>query len=332
LTVGTKVLTWDAPEHRGSWADHGVPGIYMGPAVDHLRAFEVWVPSSSTLRITNTVWWFLENLRPDDSLLQTDQLSAFPPSRDHPHPRDDGTDLIGRYFMEPELGVCVILGSGPTATKRMDSRAQRKRLRSSDIPVLRLGTHFTLTYRQADTGEEHFSSVDEILFWIETGPLLKPPPTEPDLNPLAAPVTIPRSSRPLSNMSPCRRPPTRPHLEGSSCRRRSSRPKIKGCFPARGIKGCFPTPGIKGCPLEIMSRRTHDAPHASPSCVRSWCVPMHPPPSLQPTPRLRTHPPRARPNAPPRLTSSAPRPPAPRAYMTAPFRPRCCNPGSPQAR
>jgi hypothetical protein len=50
----------------------------MGPAVDHLRAFEVWVPSSSALRITNTVWWFLENLWPDDSLLQTDRTSSPP--------------------------------------------------------------------------------------------------------------------------------------------------------------------------------------------------------------------------------------------------------------
>jgi hypothetical protein len=25
--VGCKVLTWDAPDHRGSWADHGVPAV-----------------------------------------------------------------------------------------------------------------------------------------------------------------------------------------------------------------------------------------------------------------------------------------------------------------
>jgi hypothetical protein len=27
--VGTKVLTWDAPEHRGSWADHGIEAVYL---------------------------------------------------------------------------------------------------------------------------------------------------------------------------------------------------------------------------------------------------------------------------------------------------------------
>ncbi len=124
VPVGTKVLTWDAPSYRGSWADHGVPGIYMGPAMEHLRAFQVMVPSASALRVTNTVWWFLEDLTPNDTLLATNLVSAFPPTKDRPHPKDDGTDLIGRYFVESELGVCVIIGSGPITTKKMDSRAQ----------------------------------------------------------------------------------------------------------------------------------------------------------------------------------------------------------------
>jgi hypothetical protein len=29
--LGCKVLTWDHPQHRGSWADHGVIAIYLGP-------------------------------------------------------------------------------------------------------------------------------------------------------------------------------------------------------------------------------------------------------------------------------------------------------------
>ncbi len=31
--VGCKVLTWNSPDLRGSWADHGVNGIYLGPAI-----------------------------------------------------------------------------------------------------------------------------------------------------------------------------------------------------------------------------------------------------------------------------------------------------------
>ena len=37
--AGSKVLTWDSPDTRGSWADHGTEGIYMGPALKHFRAF-----------------------------------------------------------------------------------------------------------------------------------------------------------------------------------------------------------------------------------------------------------------------------------------------------
>jgi hypothetical protein len=62
--VGTKVLTWDAPDHRGSWADHGVPAVYLDPAPNHFRAFEVWVPHTSASHITNTVWWFMTSVQP----------------------------------------------------------------------------------------------------------------------------------------------------------------------------------------------------------------------------------------------------------------------------
>jgi hypothetical protein len=33
--IGSKVLTWDPPDKRGSWADHGTAGIYVGPALHH---------------------------------------------------------------------------------------------------------------------------------------------------------------------------------------------------------------------------------------------------------------------------------------------------------
>jgi hypothetical protein len=53
--LGCKVLTWDALENRGSWADHGIEGMYIGPALNHFRSFSIWVPSTS-VRIANTVW------------------------------------------------------------------------------------------------------------------------------------------------------------------------------------------------------------------------------------------------------------------------------------
>jgi hypothetical protein len=95
--VGAKVLAWDSPSHRGTWADHGVQAVYLGPANNHLRAFEVWVPNTSAPRITNTVWWFLhDHLAADEPLLQPAVSLAYPPSKSRPDPRDDGSDLVGR--------------------------------------------------------------------------------------------------------------------------------------------------------------------------------------------------------------------------------------------
>ncbi len=84
--------------------------VYLGPAMKHLRAFEVWVPHTSVPRITNTVWRFLHDYTPDDPLLVREATLAYPPTKARPHPRDDGSDLIGRAFFEPELGVCMITG------------------------------------------------------------------------------------------------------------------------------------------------------------------------------------------------------------------------------
>jgi hypothetical protein len=111
--VGTKVLTWDAPDHRGSWADHGVPAVFLGPAPSHYRAFEVWVPSTSAPRITNTVWWFMHDTKTDTALLDIDTTHAYPPSKHRPDPQSNGEDLIGRVFVEPGIGVCQIIGLGP---------------------------------------------------------------------------------------------------------------------------------------------------------------------------------------------------------------------------
>jgi hypothetical protein len=188
--VGSKVLTWDSPSLRGTWADHGVEAVYLGPAMDHLRSFEVWVPHTSAARITNTVWWFLAD-KPDCPLLRSDDSLAYPPSRARPNPRDDGSDLVGRNFVEPELGVCVIIGPGPVTTKHLSTRAQTARVRKDQEPAIKAGSHYTLRYRQTDSGEEHFSSVDEILHWISTGPLLSPPSVPVSQNDTNAPITTP---------------------------------------------------------------------------------------------------------------------------------------------
>jgi hypothetical protein len=105
--------------------------------------------------------------------------------------------LIGRHFVEPELGVCIILAAGPVVVKQMNTRAMVNRDRDSATPLIPLGSHFTLTYRQLDTAKEHYSSLMEILAWIELGPILLPlptlPPNETDQLPITTPSYVPAS-------------------------------------------------------------------------------------------------------------------------------------------
>jgi hypothetical protein len=133
----------------------------------HFRAFSVWIPTNSPSRVTNTVWWFTKPMKPSQDLLQLDPNIAYPPTRDRPNPSDDGSDLLGRHFLEPELGVCYITGLGPILHKVISTRAERNQqnLTGSD-PTIPTGAHYTLFYRQKLTDAEHVSSITEILYWI----------------------------------------------------------------------------------------------------------------------------------------------------------------------
>ena len=64
--AGIKVLVHDKPQARASWAPHGVPGFYLGPAPQHYRCFEVYIPSTSSTRVTDTVEWFPHGLHMPD--------------------------------------------------------------------------------------------------------------------------------------------------------------------------------------------------------------------------------------------------------------------------
>ena len=168
--------------------------MYLGPATDHFRSFHVWVPNASAPRVTNTIWWFLnDDLVPDTTLLTPDVNLAYPPTKARPQPRDNGADLIGRAFFEPELGICLITGLGPVSNKRMSTRARKRSNQSDNVPLIAPGSHNTLLYKQIGQTEEHYSSLSEILFWIEHGPLLQPPqfPLHAPTNHTTAPITTP---------------------------------------------------------------------------------------------------------------------------------------------
>eukprot|EP01034_Spumella_vulgaris_P021900 gene21900-27977_t len=54
---GTHVLIHETPEQRASWAPHGVPGFYLGPAPKHFRAYRVFAIPTQSSRVTDTVAW-----------------------------------------------------------------------------------------------------------------------------------------------------------------------------------------------------------------------------------------------------------------------------------
>ena len=79
--IGTRVLIHDKSTVRTSWALHGVPGFYLGPALKHpalkhYRSYRVWPTTTNTTRITDTLAWFPHDLTmpgptPHDILIRT---------------------------------------------------------------------------------------------------------------------------------------------------------------------------------------------------------------------------------------------------------------------
>jgi hypothetical protein len=76
----------------------------------------------------------------------------------------------------------------PIMERQMLSRAQ-KTARAHSQPIA-LGTHHTLYYRCLVTQEEHYSSVDEIVQWLMTRPILQRPTNNITFN-SPAPITQP---------------------------------------------------------------------------------------------------------------------------------------------
>ena len=54
---GTRVLVYESPEHRSSWAPHGVKGFFIGAAMEHYRSFRILVEDTRRIRISDSVAW-----------------------------------------------------------------------------------------------------------------------------------------------------------------------------------------------------------------------------------------------------------------------------------
>ena len=55
---GTRVIIHEKPAQRRTWAPHGIDGWYVGPALDHYQCHRVWIPSTQSERIADTLQFF----------------------------------------------------------------------------------------------------------------------------------------------------------------------------------------------------------------------------------------------------------------------------------
>jgi hypothetical protein len=173
--------------------------------MNHYRAFNIWVPLTSAQRVSGTVWWFLKPFVPDDDLLSSDNNAIlYPPMKERTNPSKDGSDLLGRCFVEPKLGICCVTRMGPALSQ--DNAA----------------TVASLHYRCLKTQGEFYSTIEQIVQWIDDGPLLLPP--QPELSePAAAPVTYPHGLTIPHRDQPI--PPSSSRINyGPQCKRSESSP------------------------------------------------------------------------------------------------------------
>jgi hypothetical protein len=58
VPLGVPVIVYEKPKsQRASWDPHGVKGFYLGPAPLHYRCFNVWVPETNRVRVSDTLSW-----------------------------------------------------------------------------------------------------------------------------------------------------------------------------------------------------------------------------------------------------------------------------------
>ena len=55
---GIRVLAHEKPKDRTTWSAHGADGWYVGPALDSYRCYRIWIWTTRTIRICDTVAWF----------------------------------------------------------------------------------------------------------------------------------------------------------------------------------------------------------------------------------------------------------------------------------
>ena len=55
---GTRALVFEDPDTRESWATHGKESWYLGPALEHYRCYQFYIPDTKGIRITGSCEFF----------------------------------------------------------------------------------------------------------------------------------------------------------------------------------------------------------------------------------------------------------------------------------
>ena len=55
---GTHVIVHEKPSQCRTWAPHGINIWYVGPALDRYQCHHIWIPSTQSERIANTLRFF----------------------------------------------------------------------------------------------------------------------------------------------------------------------------------------------------------------------------------------------------------------------------------
>ena len=188
--VGQLCVVHDPPAHRNSWDQHGLLAHYLGPGLDHYRCDLVFVSKTQSTRYSHTVAHY-----PDPLFHWALPAPPPAPSASHPlrpHPTSDGSDLLGKSFLDDELGPCTVSSLADPILLQPGT--------GNLTPGLRLapGYHHALTYFDP-TGATHTSSVSEVAHWVCTSPLPVLAPTAPlsALSVPSAPVPFPLLAEPL---------------------------------------------------------------------------------------------------------------------------------------
>ena len=129
---GTKVVLHEKPSKRASWAPHGLDGWYVGPALDHYRCYQVYVPSTRSLRIVDTIEFFphhvpLPHTSSTDILHRaaTDLIDAL--KNPHPATPDNFLSTSDRHALD-ELANIFKNGVAPRVEEKSERPNNVKRL------------------------------------------------------------------------------------------------------------------------------------------------------------------------------------------------------------